>query len=194
LRPGSERLNDKKGAKAMHRLKIWTALCTGAIFLLLLASQAHALFGGKFEDEVETEKTAVGLHRETVRGCYKLVRGDTLKRWMDAGKDMVIVDTMPYEASYREAHVPGARQFLFPKAEMTSWDTEETAGKSKADYRRLLGGDTGKTVVVYCGFVKCGRSHNGAMWAVKLGYDKVYRFPGGIFAWKGYEFPVEQAE
>lgn len=42
----------------------------------------------------------------------------------------------------------------------------------------------------YCGFVKCGRSHNGAAWAVTQGYQQVYRVPGGIFAWKGAGYPV----
>jgi len=25
------------------------------------------------------------------------------------------------------------------------------------------------------------------LWAKKLGYENVYRYPGGIFAWKGAE-------
>jgi hypothetical protein len=48
-----------------------------------------------------------------------------------------------------------------------------------------IGPDKNKLIVIYCGFVQCTRSHNGAMWAVKNGYPNVYRFPGGIFAWKG---------
>jgi hypothetical protein len=40
----------------------------------------------------------------------------------------------------------------------------------------------------------CTRSHNGAAWAIKLGYNKVYRHPGGIFAWKGADFPIEKRE
>ena len=51
-----------------------------------------------------------------------------------------------------------------------------------------------KMIVVYCGFVKCTRSHNGASWAVKLGYNNVYRYPGGIFAWKGAGYPVDGVE
>jgi len=41
------------------------------------------------------------------------------------------------------------------------------------------------------GFVKCARSHNGAAWAVKLGYKNVYRYSGGIFAWKGAGYKAE---
>jgi len=48
--------------------------------------------------------------------------------------------------------------------------------------------------VIYCGFVKCTRRHNGVAWAKKLGYKNVYRYPGGIFAWKGAEYPVAKIE
>ena len=101
---------------------------------------------------------------------------------------------MPYKASYRKAHVPGAKQFLFPVKEMKSWDTGETGGKSEQEYASLLGPDKNRTLVIYCGFVKCGRSHNGALWAKKLGYRNVYRFSGGIFAWKGAGYPVEKVK
>ena len=59
----------------------------------------------------------------------------------------------------------------------------------KKQYRDLLGPAEDKMIVVYCGFVKCGRSHNGAMWAVKLGYKNVYRCLGGICGWQeaGYQ-------
>jgi rhodanese-related sulfurtransferase len=77
---------------------------------------------------------------------------------------------------------------------MDQWDINETDGKSHDDFIKLLGSDKDKPIVVYCGFVKCTRSHNGAAWAVKLGYKKVYRYSGGIFAWKGAKYPVEKAE
>jgi thiosulfate/3-mercaptopyruvate sulfurtransferase len=76
---------------------------------------------------------------------------------------------------------------------MNAWDTKETDGKTKEDYMKLLGSDKDATIVIYCGFVKCTRSHNGASWAVKLGYKNVYRYPGGIFAWLGAKYPVEKA-
>lgn len=39
-------------------------------------------------------------------------------------------------------------------------------------------------VVVYCGFVGCARSHAGAAYLVKKGFKNVYRYGGGILAWK----------
>jgi len=49
-------------------------------------------------------------------------------------------------------------------------------------------------IIMYCGFVKCTRSHNGAMWAKKMGYKRVYRFSGGIYAWKGAKYATESVK
>ena len=161
---------------------------------LILAAALGGLIVGisscddKFKLEVEKEKGAIKLVREVQRGGYDMVTTAELKNWMDVKKDMLIIDTMPYEASYKKNHIPGAKQFLFPIPDMNEWDSKETAEKSKDDYVALLGVDKNKAIVVYCGFVKCTRSHNGAVWAKKLGYKNVYRHSGGIFAWKGAGF------
>ena len=168
------------------------------VFILLgisiLGMSTPTIAKSKFKKEVEKERGAVKLVQEVQRGGYDVVTAEELKRWMDAGKDMIIVDTMPYKASYKKAHVPSAKQFLFPIPEMNTWDTKETNGKTQADYKALLGSNEKKTIVIYCGFVKCTRSHNGAMWAVKLGYKNVYRFPGGIFAWKGAKYKTDKVK
>jgi rhodanese-related sulfurtransferase len=44
--------------------------------------------------------------------------------------------------------------------------------------------DKNKTIVVYCGFVGCKRSHEGAKYLVANGFKNVYRYAGGIIAWK----------
>lgn len=170
------------------------AILAVSLFCLLVASPSFALFDTKFEAEVTKEAEAVKLFRDTTAAGYDLVTGAELKKMMDEGKDMVIIDTMPYEDSYKKEHVPGALQFLFPIPDMKEWDTKETGGKSQADFEAMLGPDKDKTIVVYCGFVKCTRSHNGAMWARKLGYKNVYRFPGGIFGWKGLDYPIEKVQ
>jgi len=169
-------------------------LMTASVLVLILAGPAGALFDNKFEQEVTKENEAVKLVRDVKRGGYDVVETAELKQWIDSGKDMVIVDTMPYEASYKKNHVPGAVQFLFPIPDMPQWNAQETDGKSQEDFIKLLGSDKNKIIVIYCGFVKCTRSHNGATWAVKLGYKNVYRYPGGIFAWKGADYPMEGSE
>ncbi len=159
-----------------------------------MTAPAGAFLDNKFEKEVEKETDAVKLVREVQRGGYDVVTTEELKKWVDSGKDVLIVDTMPYEDSYKKQHVPGAVQFLFPIPDMKEWDTKETDGKTVEDFKKLLGNDTDKAIVIYCGFVKCTRSHNGAAWAVKLGYKNVYRYPGGIFAWKGAKYPVAEVK
>lgn len=174
----------------MKKGKFWATWLAACVFTVGLA--ANGFCWGK--KEIETETKAVKLVREVQRGGYDVVTTEELKAWIDQNKDMVIVDAMPYEASYKKNHVPGAVQFLFPIPDMNTWDTKETAGKTKQDYAKLLGPDKNKPVVVYCGFVKCARSHNGAAWAVRLGYKNVYRYPGGIKAWKEAKYPMEKAE
>jgi rhodanese-related sulfurtransferase len=153
--------------------------------VLGLSASAFGFGTDKFKEEVAKEQEAVKLTREVQQGGYGIVTTEELKGMIDAGKEMLIIDTMPYEDSYKKSHIPGAKQFLFPIPEMREWDAKETDGKSVEQFKTLLGPDKDKTIVVYCGFVKCSRSHNGAAWAKKLGYTKVLRHPGGIFAWKG---------
>jgi thiosulfate/3-mercaptopyruvate sulfurtransferase len=89
-----------------------------------------AIAKDKFEAEVDKESAAVKVVREVQRGDYDVVTTDELKKWIDSGKAMVIVDTMPLDASYKKQHVPGAVQFLFPIPDMETWDVKETDGKS----------------------------------------------------------------
>ena len=149
--------------KAVLKLFLVVGLVAG------MTAPAGAFLDDKFEKEVEKEAGAVKLVREVQRGGYDVVTTEDLKKWIDSGKDMLIVDTMPYEDSYKKQHVPGAVQFLFPIPEMKQWDAKETAGKSQEDFIKHLGSDRNKPIVIYCRFVKCTRSYNGAAWAVKLG-------------------------
>jgi len=175
-------------------IKVFFCSAVLLIFLMGTYTPAVALFDNKFEKEVKKEQDAVKLVREVQRGGYDVITAEELKKWIDSGKDALIVDTMPYEASYKKEHIPGAKQFLFPIPEMTTWATKRTDGKTQEDFVKLLGNDKNKLIVIYCGFVKCTRSHNGAAWAVKLGYKNVYRYPGGIFAWRGADYPVEMVD
>ncbi len=174
-------------------MKLWKMMVVGCL-IIGLAAPAAAFLENKFEKEVKKEAGAAKLVREVQRGGYDIVTTAELKKWIDDGKDLLIVDTMPYEASFKKQHVPGAVQFLFPIPDMDEWDTSETAGKTQADFEKLLGPDKNRRIVIYCGFVKCTRSHNGADWAVKLGYKNVYRYSGGVFAWKGAGYPTEAAQ
>ncbi len=169
-----------------------STVALGAVMVMMFVWGCSA--ADKFEQEVEKEHAAVKLVREVQRGGYGVITAAELKELLDSGKDILVVDTMPYAGSYKKEHVPGAVQFLFPIPEMETWDRKETDDKTVEDFTEMLGPDRNKTIVIYCGFVKCTRSHNGAMWAKKLGYRNVFRFAGGIFAWKGAGYPVASAE
>jgi thiosulfate/3-mercaptopyruvate sulfurtransferase len=163
----------------------WLSLIT----LTLVLGLANCGTGTTPSKELETEKIAVNFAREVGRGGYQIVPTEELKGWIDQKKVMLLIDTMPYEASYKKNHIPGAVHFEFPIPEITSLEESK-----QADFEKLLGPDKDRMLVFYCGFTKCTRSHNGAMWAVKLGYTKVYRHPGGIKAWMEAGYPVEPAK
>ncbi len=114
----------------MRRFKSFWAWTVLGIFLMGLSTAA--LGADKYEKEVEKEKEAVKLVREVQRGGYDVITAEELKNLIDAGKDILIVDTMPYKA-YKKIHVPGAKQFLFPVPIMETWDTKETDGKTEKD-------------------------------------------------------------
>jgi rhodanese-related sulfurtransferase len=163
-------------------------VCTAvAVFALCVFASAQALEWGT--KEMDTEALAVQFAEQIKDGGYKVVTTEELKGWIDKKEPMLIVDTMPLEASYKKNHIPGAKQMEFPIEPMTQLDDA-----TKAKLESLLGPDKSQKIVFYCGFTKCTRSHNGALWAVKLGYTNVYRYPGGIKAWMEAGYPVDKEE
>ena len=162
-------------------------LVSGLILILALAlASCGKSWSGK---ELDSEKSGVILAREAERGGYKLVTTSELKTWIDQKKPMMIIDTMPLKDSYLKQHVHGAVPNEFPIPEVKEMDAA-----ARAKFEKFLGPDKDKTMVFYCGFVKCTRSHNGAMLAVKLGYKNVYRQPGGIKAWIEAGYPVAKGD
>ena len=144
----------------------------------------------KFEQEVTIEASAVKFAEEVVSGQYDVLSTNDVKKLIDSKTAMVLVDAMPAASSFNAAHLPGAVNFEFPKNTIESWDEETMPGRTQAQYESLLGDDKDALVVVYCGFVKCARSHNAAIYAQQLGYTNVKRYAGGIYAWKGAGLPV----
>jgi thiosulfate/3-mercaptopyruvate sulfurtransferase len=160
------------------------------IGLMLIVALALAGCGKSWSGkELDTEKTAVTLVREVQRGGYQLVTTSELKEWIDQKQPMMIIDTMPLEDSYKKQHIPSALHYEFPIPEVKEMDDD-----AKAKFEKFLGPDKDKTLVFYCGFVKCTRSHNGALWAEKLGYKNVYRYTGGIKAWMEADYPVAKGD
>jgi rhodanese-related sulfurtransferase len=159
--------------------------------LLLLLLAATGCGSNQYLQELEIEESAIKLANETVSGSYPLVSTGDVKQLIDSNTPMLLVDAMPAESSYDSIHLPGAVNFEFPKEVIPTWDDTTMPGRTKADYEALLGEDKNRLIVVYCGFVKCARSHNAAMQAKELGYTNVKRYPGGLFAWRGAGHPTE---
>ena len=156
-----------------------------AALYFLTAGNALAAWGSK---ELENETNAVTFAREVASGGYQVVTTKELKAWIDEKKPMLIVDVNP-EDGYKKQHIPGAVHIEFPRPIMTGIDDQK-----KAALINLLGPDKNRTIVFYCGFTECTRSHNAAMFAVKFGYKNVYRHPGGLKAWDEAGYPFEKAK
>ena len=154
--------------------------------LALLAGCASTKDVGVRTANVQAEFLTMKAAAEQERGGYKLISLEDLKAKLDAKEDMLVVDTMLYVDSYKKQHIPTAVNFVFPIPEVMTIDPE-----MEKQYVDLLGPDKDRMIIVYSGFVKCGRSHNGALWAVRLGYTNVYRCLGGIRGWNEAGYPVE---
>ena len=102
-------------------------------------------------------------------GNYGDVSVDWMKKQIDGGADMVVVDSRPKRTKYDKGHIPGA--LSIPTTQFDS-------------YADQLPVDKNKLVVFYCGGFKCKLSHNGAARAIALGHTNVKVFSAGYPAWK----------
>lgn len=166
---------------------------TNKLMLALLASGTlacgTALAGNSLLLETVTEGLALKVANEVQQGGYKLLSVADLKKMVDAKEDFVLIDAHPPE-EFVLAYIAGATNFGFQSNRNGRWE-EDALGKSQEDYRKVLGADLNKKIVIYCGFTKCGRSHNAAMWAKQLGYTNLYRAPGGVSAWMDAGYPYK---
>lgn len=155
--------------------------------LLIVLSLASFVGCGtnRFEEEVKTEEAAIKLVAETMKGGYQLVSTKDLKQWLEDEDELLLIDAMPGKDSFAKGHIRTAINFTFPKEVMDSWNDDVMDGHRQEDFRQILGDATDRKIVVYCGYVKCARSHNAAICAQELGFTNVYRYPGGLYAWRG---------
>jgi rhodanese-related sulfurtransferase len=160
----------------------------GTVFSFAVVASLLTFAGcgtNKFEQEVKVEEAAIKLHNETELGKYDLISTEQLKKLIDSDQKVILLDAMPPDSSYNKGHIAGAINFEFPKEVMKQWDEKSMGQRTKQEYEQMLGAEKDRTIVVYCGFVKCARSHNAAVYALELGYKNVKRYPGGIHAWRG---------
>lgn len=104
-----------------------------------------------------------------VDGHYASVSVDWVKKQIDKGTDMVLVDSRPKRTKYDKGHIPGA--LSIPD---TYFDK----------FKDQLPEDKSKLLVFYCGGFKCKLSHKSAAKAIAMGYTNVKVFAEGYPAWK----------
>ncbi len=131
------------------RSALFVCVSVGLAFLAVVGAAWSA------DKELEIEKIAVKFEREVERGGYRVVTTQELKGWIDQKKDMLIVDTLPPD-NFKKQHIPGAVNFEIQRPELT-----QMSDKMRAELEKLLGPDKDRTIVFYCGFTDCERSHNG---------------------------------
>jgi thiosulfate/3-mercaptopyruvate sulfurtransferase len=134
--------------------------------------------------EAPIEKASMKLLADVKDGGYQLVNAEGLNKLISANKGMIIIDTMPAE-DFAKIRIKGAVNSPVAKTE------KEFTPAEKQNIVKIAGSDKSTTVVVYCGFTACRRSHLGAKALVENGFSSVYRYPGGIIGWKEYGYPTE---
>jgi rhodanese-related sulfurtransferase len=166
-----------------------TLAASALALAVLIAPHAEALTS--VSNETDIEAVALKVAKETVQGGYELITMEEVKQMLDRGEDFVLIDAHP-RWEFEMAYIEGATNFGFQSNHAGTWEKDVADGSpSQDDYRAVLGSDPDKKIVIYCGFTKCGRSHNAAVWAKALGYTNVYRAPGGITAWKDLGYPYK---
>ena len=134
--------------------------------------------------EMPIEKASLKLAADVKDGGYKVVATDELKKWLDQGKNVTIVSALPLLEDKQYGTLPGAVNGAIPKTE------KELTQADRDNLLKSVGSDKEKTMVIYCGFVACRRSHIGAKILVENGFQNVYRYPGGITAWQEMGYPI----
>lgn len=136
--------------------------------------------------EVPIEKAAMKFSVDIRDGGYKVVSTDELKKWLDEGKKLIIVSALPLAEDKEFGILPSAINGAMPKTE------KELTQADKDNLLNVAGTDKENTVVVYCGFVACRRSHIGAKILVENGFKDVYRYPAGITGWGESGYPLKK--
>ncbi len=166
-------------------MRTFVLIAVAAIFSLSSTGLAAAAHGTSPKGlEVPIEKAAIKFASDVKDGGYKIVTTEELKKWLDEGRKVLIISSLPTGDDKDFGTIPAAVNGAMPKTE------KELTQSDKANLLKIAGSDKEKTIVVYCGFVACRRSHIGAKILVDNGFKNVYRYPGGITAWQETGYPV----
>ncbi len=117
-----------------------------------------------------------GLAEADHLASVTVIDAEQLKRWIDAGKPMTLVDSR-VAAEYKTGHIPTAVNILAAAMERE---------------RARLPGNKSVVLVFYCnGWPECKKSHEAASKAVEWGYQNVFWLRDGLPVWQAKGYPVE---
>jgi rhodanese-related sulfurtransferase len=153
--------------------------------LMLMISGCAAVGTSPKGLEIPIEKAAIRFSDDLKEGGYRAVGTDELKKWLDDGKRVTVISTLPWAEDRQSGLIPTAVNAAMPKSE------KELTPEDLEGLMRAAGSDKDGPIVVYCGFVGCRRSHIGAKLLVEKGYQNVYRYPAGIIGWKEAGYPLK---
>ncbi len=166
-------------------MKAFVLFAVAATVALFTVGHASAAPGTSPKGlEVPIEKAAIQFAADVKSGAYKIVTTEELKKWLDEGKKVTIISSLPAGDDKVFGTLPSAVNGFMPKNE------KEVTQGDKANLLKAAGSDKEKTIVVYCGFVSCRRSHIAAKILVENGFQNVYRYPAGITGWKETGYPL----
>ena len=165
-------------------MKIVNYLAVLAALALTLSGCATTLGTSPKGLEIPIEKAAIKFSSDMKDGGYRVVGADELKKWLDEGRKLTIISSLPAKEDLEFGILPGAVNGAMPKGE------KELTPADRENILKAAGSDKDRTIVVYCGFVACRRSHIGARILVENGFTNVYRYPAGIVGWKESGYPV----
>jgi rhodanese-related sulfurtransferase len=179
--------------------KILSLMLACVLALSIVPQTANAALTSVTDgSELTMETVSMQLVTDKAAGKYKLISTASLKKLIDKKSDIVVIDTMP-ASSYNAQHIPGAlnAEVAVEEKDVTTAQLKNLAKvvkkactvTTKKNGKTVTKVDKTKKIIVYCGFVKCRRSHWAAKYLVSKGYTNVYRQAGGINAWvdAGYE-------
>jgi thiosulfate/3-mercaptopyruvate sulfurtransferase len=147
--------------------------------LFVLALTGCAVISGTSPKglEVPIEKAAVRFSADLQTGGYRVISTSDLKQWLDEGRDITIISTLPVAGERVSGILPGSVNAEMPLLE------QDLAPEDREHMLMAAGSDKQRILVVYSGFVACRRSHIGAKMLVEMGYKNVYRYPAGLMGW-----------
>jgi rhodanese-related sulfurtransferase len=163
-----------------------TNFATITVMTLMLAGCASTHGTSPKGLEIPIENAAVKFSSDIKDSGYKIISTGEFKKWIDEGKKLTIISTLPAEEDKEFGLIPSAVNGAMPKNE------KELTQADKDNLLKAAGVDKEKTFVVYCGFVACRRSHLGAKILVENGFKNVYRYPAGITGWSESGYPLSK--